>query len=98
METNKSNSLGNIAKLNLQAHTVLLAILVATLCYLAAKVGGTLIITGSQTLSPLWPGCALLVAVLLLLPRKIWPILIPAGLAGFVVYDVQAGVSIRSIA
>ena len=60
--------------------------------------GGTLIITGSQTLSPLWPGCALLVAVLLLLPRKIWPILIPAGLAGFVVYDVQAGVSIRSIA
>jgi signal transduction histidine kinase/integral membrane sensor domain MASE1 len=39
-----------------------------------------------------------LVAVLLLSPRKIWPILIPAGLAGFVLYDLQVGVSIRSIA
>jgi PAS domain S-box-containing protein len=39
-----------------------------------------------------------LVAILLLLPRRIWPILIPAGLAGFVLYDLQVGVSVRSIA
>jgi signal transduction histidine kinase len=45
-------------------------------------------------ISPLWPGCALLVSVLLLVPRKIWPILIPAGFAAFVLYDLQAGVPI----
>jgi PAS domain S-box-containing protein len=45
---------------------------------------------------PLWPGCALLVAVLLLLPRGIWPILIAAGLAGFVLYDLQTGLTLRS--
>jgi integral membrane sensor domain MASE1 len=47
---------------------------------------------------PLWPGCALLVAVLLLIPRKIWPIAIVAGLAGFVLYDVRAGLPLRSTA
>ena len=62
------------------------------------KLGGVLIINRPQRLWPLWPGCAILVAVLLVVPRKIWPILIPAGLAGFVLYDLQAGVSIRSIA
>ena len=74
------------------------ACLVAALCYIAAKLGGALIIAVPQTLWPLWPGCAVLVAVLLVSPRKSWPILIPAGLAGFVVYDLQAGVPIRSIA
>jgi PAS domain S-box-containing protein len=47
---------------------------------------------------PLWPGCAFLVAVLLLTPRKIWPILIAAGFAGFVLYDLQAGLTLRSTA
>jgi PAS domain S-box-containing protein len=79
-------------------HTAILAILVATLCYLAAKVAGALIIFVPQTVWPIWPGCAILVAILLLVPRKIWPVLLPAGLAGFVLYDLQAGVSIPSIA
>jgi PAS domain S-box-containing protein len=43
----------------------------------------------------LWPGCALLVAVLLLTPRKLWPILLAAGLAGFVLFDAQAGLALR---
>ena len=43
-----------------------------------------------------WPGCAFLVAVLLLTPRKIWLPLLGAGLSGFVLYDVQAGLSIRA--
>jgi PAS domain S-box-containing protein len=88
----------NIEKLRSPLQSALLASIVATLCYLAAKLGGVLIISGPQPLWPLWPGCAVLVAILLLLPKKLWPILIPAGLAGFVVYDLQAGVSIRSIA
>jgi signal transduction histidine kinase len=35
--------------------------------------------------------------VLLLVPRKIWPILIPVALATFVFYDLQVGVPVRSI-
>src|SRR5258708_19703871 len=46
---------------------------------------------------PLWPGCAFLVAILLLTPQRIWPALIVSGLAGFVIYDLQAGLPIRSI-
>jgi integral membrane sensor domain MASE1 len=98
MDTSLNKSSWSITKLNRGFRTVLLGSMVATLSYLAAKLGAILIITGPQALWPLWPGCALLVAVLLLFPRKIWPILIPAGLAGFVVYDLQVGVSIRSIA
>ena len=51
-----------------------------------------------QMVWPLWPGCAFLVAVLLLTPRRIWPILIAAGFAGFVLYDLQAGLTLRSTA
>src|ERR1700722_5000152 len=78
-------------------HTVVLACLVAFLSYLAAELGGALVLR-PQMVWPLWPGCALLVAVLLLLPRGIWPILIAAGLAGFVLYDLQAGLTLRSTA
>jgi hypothetical protein len=87
----------NTAELNSSFRTIILACLVATMCYLAAKLGGALVIKTPQTLWPLWPGCALLVAVLLVVPRKTWPILIPAGLAGFLLYDLQAGLSIHSI-
>jgi PAS domain S-box-containing protein len=87
-----------IANLNFRFHTGVLACLVATMAYLSARLGGVIVINAPQRLWPLWPGCALLVAILLLVPRKIWPILVPAGLAGFIAYDLQAGESIRSIA
>ena len=73
-----------------------LASFVAVLCYLVARVGGALILR-PQLVSPLWLGNVVLVAVLLLVPREIWPIVLPAGLAGFLVYDVQAGEPIRSV-
>jgi PAS domain S-box-containing protein len=76
---------------------VALACLAAFLSYLAAELGGALVLR-PQMVWPLWPGCALLVAVLLLLPRRIWPILIAAGLAGFVLYDLRAGLPLRSTA
>jgi integral membrane sensor domain MASE1 len=47
---------------------------------------------------PLWLGNAFLVAVLLLMPRKIWPLLIAAGLVGFVSYDLSEGLPLRSTA
>src|SRR5260370_31663558 len=48
-------------------------------------------------ISPLWPGCAFLVAILLLTPQRIWPALIVSGLAGFVIHDLQDGLPIPSI-
>jgi PAS domain S-box-containing protein len=75
-------------------YTVILVCLVAFLSYLTAKLGGALVLR-PEMLWPVWPGCAFLVAVLLLMPRRIWPILIAAGLGGFVVYDLQAGLTLR---
>ncbi|MGB2632580.1 MAG: MASE1 domain-containing protein, partial [Candidatus Acidiferrum sp.] len=85
-------------KLTSRLRMIALAGVVGVVCYLAAAVGGILIINVPQTLWPLWPGCAVLVAILLVTPRKIWPFLIPAGLAGFVLYDLQAGVPLGAIA
>jgi PAS domain S-box-containing protein len=47
--------------------------------------------------SPLWLGNVVLVAVLLLFPRRTWPVLFAAGLAGFFLYDLQARSPIQSI-
>jgi PAS domain S-box-containing protein len=65
--------------------------------YLTAVFGGALALR-PQMVWPLWPGCAFLVAILLLTPRRIWPALLVSGLAGFVIYDLQEGLAIRSIA
>jgi len=87
------------AKLRDSSRTALLACLLAILCYLAAHVGGAagILAVGPDRLAPLWPGCAILLAVMLRQPKKRWPLLMVAGLAGFVLYDLSAGVSLRSI-
>ena len=77
-------------------NTVIIVCLVATLSYAVSELGGALLLR-PQMLSPLWPGCVLLVSVLLLVPKRMWPILIAAGLASFVLYDLQHGVPVRSI-
>ncbi len=69
--------------------------IMGTLSYLTIALG-TLVLR-PQMIWAFWPGCAFLVAVLLLTPRKIWLPLLAAGLSGFVLYDVQAGLSIRTI-
>jgi PAS domain S-box-containing protein len=81
---------------NSRFRTVILACVVGLLSYVAAYLGGLLVLR-PQMVWPLWPGCALLVAVLLLAPQRIWPILLAAGLTGFVLYDLQAGLTLRSI-
>ena len=98
MSSAQSRTLWSPPNLDSRIYTAILAFLVATVSYLAAKLAGALVITIPQTIWPMWPGCAVLVGILLLVPRKTWPILLPAGLAGFVLYDLQAGVSIPSIA
>jgi two-component system sensor histidine kinase UhpB len=70
--------------------TAVLALFVAVASYAAARLGHSIVLT-SQGVSVLWPACAVLASVLLLVPRRTWPVLIPAGLAGFVVDDIQFG-------
>ena len=86
----------SISSLDSRFRIFLLACLVATLSYLAAKLGGTLEIL-PQADWPLWPANVLVVAVLLLVPRSIWPIIITAAFASFVIHNLQAGLAIRSI-
>jgi integral membrane sensor domain MASE1 len=77
--------------------TLVLVCLVVALSYLAPKLVGALMLN-PRTVWPVWPGCAILVSILLLVPGKIWPILIPAAFATFALYDLEAGVPVRSIA
>jgi PAS domain S-box-containing protein len=47
---------------------------------------------------PLWLGNVLLVSILLLVPRRVWPILMVAAFAAFTLYDFQSALTIRSTA
>lgn len=77
--------------------TSLVVCVTVALSYLVPKLAGMLI-SNPQTVWPLWPGCAILVAGLLLIPVNIWPLLIPVSFAGFTIADLQAGVPLSSIA
>src|SRR6266550_3533179 len=81
---------------NSLSHLVLLVSCVFIFSYLAARLGGALVLR-PEMIWPLWPGCAFLVAVLLLTPRRVWPAVLVAGLAGFALYDVQEALPIRAI-
>ena len=87
------SSPSSMANLN-SFSAAILACLVGVMSYFAAMVGVTLSPPGS--LSPLWPGCACLVAVLLCAPQKVWPALMAAGFAGFFLYNVRIGLSVRT--
>src|SRR5438552_10380718 len=78
------------------SHLVILVSCVFILSYLAARLGGALVLR-PEMIWPLWPGCAFLVAVLLLTARRAWPAVLVAGLAGFALYDVQEALPIRAI-
>ena len=94
--TNRSGLSGPAPiRFNSPIHVALAILCVAIFSYLAARVGGALVIR-PEMIWPLWPGCALLVAVLLLTPRKIWPELLIAGLCGFAFYDVQERLPVRA--
>lgn len=94
--TNRNNPSSPAAiHLDSSLHVGLLVGGVATLSYLAARLGGALVIR-PEMIWPFWPGCAFLVAVLLLTPRKIWPAVLLAGIAGFAVYDVQEALPLRA--
>src|SRR6516162_7245083 len=95
MKVGPEPSFWNLANVNSPLRTATLACFVAVLSYYAAKLGGTLIV-GPQADWPLWLGNVLLVSLLLLAPGRIWPILIAAAFAASFLYNVQAGLSLRS--
>ena len=77
--------------------TIVLVCLVAALSYVAPRLQANLM-RNLQTVWPLWPGCAILVAVLMLVRTRIWPALIIVSFAGFVLFDLHVGVPVASIA
>jgi PAS domain S-box-containing protein len=77
------------------SRTLMWVLLVAALSYLAARLGGVVVMR-PQVDWPLWPGNVLLVSILLLVPRRIWPVLMAAAFAAFAIYDLQSGVTIHS--
>ena len=96
MSSIQSRPLWNAANVTSPFRIAALACLVATVSYLAAKLGTTVVIR--DTLEwPLWPGNILLVSALLYLPRRIWPIAIAAALVTLAFYNLRFGISIRSI-
>lgn len=67
-------------------HVATLACLVASMSYLAAKLGTTVVIR-PQVDWPLWPANILVVCALLPFSRRLWPILIAAALVAFAIYN-----------
>jgi hypothetical protein len=86
----------NIPHLNAWFRVAILACLVSSMSYLAAKLGTTVVIR-PEVDWPLWPANILVVCVLLPLSRRMWPILIAAALVAFAIYDLRIGISARSI-
>ena len=70
--------------------------LTIALCYLVPTLA-RLSTPDPATFWPVWPGCAILVAGLLLVPLRIWPVLMIGSYGAFALVDVQAGESVRAI-
>jgi signal transduction histidine kinase len=86
-----------IADIDSPRSTIGLVCWVGLLSYLVPSIEGALILH-PQTAWPLWPGCAVLLSVLVLVRSRVWPALMLASFAGFVLYDLHAGVPVSSIA
>jgi len=82
---------------NTRRSTILLVCVVAALSYFVPKAEGSLMVNFG-TAWPLWPSNAILVAALIFVRTRVWAVLIPASFLGFVLYDLQAGVPVTSIA
>jgi PAS domain S-box-containing protein len=81
-------------RVNSPLRVVLALCLAALASYLSGRLASALVLR-PEMIWPFWPGNAVLTAVLLLTPWRIWPALLIAGLSGFAVSDVQVGLPIR---
>jgi PAS domain S-box-containing protein len=96
MEPARGRPAWAMAGLDSRFSTLILACLVATLCYGVSRVAPSLIVP-PEHFALFWPGTALLVAVLVLTPRRIWPVLIAAGLGAMALCDFENGCPIGTI-
>ncbi|MGA8492786.1 MAG: MASE1 domain-containing protein [Terriglobales bacterium] len=78
------------AKRSYPLSTGFLALSAAVVSYLGARLGATMVVS-SLGLSVFWPPSALLVAAMLLVPRRTWLVIVPAGLAGAALENLQLG-------
>jgi signal transduction histidine kinase len=85
-----SGATSNLARLGLACCVILLT-------FLTSELAGMLELHVPRPIWALWPGCAVVVTVLLLVRQNLWSVVIPAGLVGFVLYDLRAGLAIDSI-
>jgi PAS domain S-box-containing protein len=92
MEIASGRPLWDVGQVSSLFRTLVLVCFVAILSYGGSALGSALVLR-PQMLSTLWPGCVLLVSVLLLVPRKTWPVLIVTALVVFYLNDRHDGVS-----
>ena len=97
MASGSNRSSWSTPNLYSQFQAVILVCFVAILSYFAPKFGGALILH-PQGGWPLWLGNVLLVSILLLVPRRMWPILIVAAFTASILYHLQRGHTIGTIA
>src|SRR6516165_5635020 len=69
---------------------------VVLVCYLAAILGTSVVIP-PQIDWTIWPGNVLLACMLLLVPRRVWPLILAAALLTFAIYDLRIGLSLRTV-
>lgn len=93
MNTARRFPLRSIANLPLSLPDVILTCVVFILCYQGARLAFVLGIPPDQTPS-FWPPTAILLAVVLLVPTRIWTPLIAAGVGAMALADFRDGVSI----
>ena len=95
MQKLKTSVFTDSGKLVKALPTAVLVCLVAVVCYYAVEIAYGLGIPPGHIAS-FWSATPFLVAVLLLAPRKIWPLLIAAGLVATATADFRGGVTIVS--
>jgi len=76
--------------------TAVMALLLALVSYCSARLGTEFLTL--QGISVFWPGNPLLASVLLLTPRRNWPAFMLAGLAGFLLHDLESNHAPSAIA
>ena len=82
---------------NLHSRSAWLVVCVTvTLSYLVPRLAA-LSTPNPEIFWPVWPGCAILVAGLLLVSLSVWPVLIVACFSVFALADLQAGESTRAV-
>jgi PAS domain S-box-containing protein len=94
----QGDPVGELNRPLIQTHggTLVYALLVGVSYFLAAKIGFALTFQPNPV-SALWPPNAVLLAALLLAPRRLWPVLLLAAFPAHLAVELESGVPILMI-